>query len=83
MEAIGCLVPEFRSEKRRGHGTQLFKKTQCFYVATYLCILSYYITLTRVLVKRQLESRQRRLEKTVVVKVGAYIVSIGRKTGSW
>ena len=29
---MGCLVPEFRSEKRRGRGTQLFEKTQCFYV---------------------------------------------------
>ena len=45
-----------------------------FYVA--MC----YIKLTRVLVKRQLESRQRQLGKTAVVKVGAYIVSIGRKT---
>ena len=80
MEAIGCLVPEFQSEKRRGHGTQLFEKTHCFYVATYLRILSCYVTLTRVLVKRQLESRRRHLEKTAVVKVGAYIVSIGRKT---
>ena len=80
MEAIGCLVPEFRSEKRRGHGTQLFEKTYCFYVATYLRMLSCYVTLTCVLVKRQLESRRRRLEKTAVVKVGAYIVSIGRKT---
>ena len=35
---------------------------------------------TRVLVKRQLESRQRQLNKTVVVKAGAYIVSIDRKT---
>ena len=30
--------------------------------------------------KRQLESRQRQLEKTAVVKAGAYIVSIDRKT---
>ena len=33
-----------------------------------------------VLVKRQLESRQRQLEKTAVVKAGAYIVSRDRKT---
>ena len=33
-----------------------------------------------VLVKRQLESRQRLLEKTAVVKAGAYIVSIDKKT---
>ena len=51
MEAIGCLVPEFRSEKRRGHGKQLFEKMQCFYIATYLRILSCYVKLTRVLVK--------------------------------
>ena len=30
--------------------------------------------------KRQLESWQRQLQKTAVVKVGAYIVSIDRKT---
>ena len=59
---------------------QLFEKTQCFYIATYLRILSCYIKLTRVLVKRQLESRYRHLEITSVVKSGAYIVSIGRKT---
>ena len=35
---------------------------------------------TRVLVKKQLESRQRQLEKTAVVKVGAYIVYTDRKT---
>ena len=32
------------------------------------------------LVKRELKSRQRHLEKTAVVKAEAYIVSIGRKT---
>ena len=31
-------------------------------------------------VKRHLESQQRQLEKTAVVKAGAYIVSIDRKT---
>ena len=35
---------------------------------------------TRVLVKKQLESRQRRLGKTAVVKAEAYIVSMNRKT---
>ena len=35
---------------------------------------------TRVLVKRQLESRQGQLEKTAVVKAWAYIVSIDKKT---
>ena len=34
---------------------------------------------TRV-VKKQLESQQRQLGKTVVVKAGAYIVSMDRKT---
>ena len=34
MEAIGCLVPELQSEMRSECGTQLFEKTQCFYVAT-------------------------------------------------
>ena len=35
---------------------------------------------TGVLVKKQLESRQRQLGKTAVVKAGAYIVSMDRKT---
>ena len=35
---------------------------------------------TRVLVKKQLESRQRQLGKTAVVKAEAYIVSMDRKT---
>ena len=35
---------------------------------------------TCVLVKKQLESQQRRLGKTAVVKAGAYIVSMNRKT---
>ena len=80
MEVIGCLVPELRSEKHRRRGTQLFKKMQCFYVATYLRILSCYIKSTCVLVKRQLESRQRQLGKAAALKVGAYIVSVHRKT---
>ena len=35
---------------------------------------------TRVLVKKQLGSRKRQLGKTAVVKAGAYIVSMDRKT---
>ena len=35
---------------------------------------------TRVLVKKQLGSRQRQLGKTAVVKAGAYNVSMDRKT---
>ena len=35
---------------------------------------------THVLVKKQLGSRQRQLRKTAVIKVGAYIVSMDRKT---
>ena len=35
---------------------------------------------TRVFVKKQLESRQRQLGKTAVVKAEAYIVSMDRKT---
>ena len=35
---------------------------------------------TRVLVKKLLGSRQRWLGKTAVIKVGAYIVSMDRKT---
>ena len=84
MEAIGCLVPELRSEKHCRHGTQLFKKMKCFYVATCLRILPCYVKLTCVLVKGQLESHQRQLQKTAVVKAGAYIVPINRiQIGSW
>ena len=36
--------------------------------------------LTRVLVKKQLESRQKQLGKTAVVKAKIYIVSMDRKT---
>ena len=80
MEAIGCLVPELQSEMRSGCGTQLFEKTQCFYVvmvAPYTIMLRKF---TRVLVKKQLGSRQRRLGKTAVIKAEAYIVSMDRKT---
>ena len=35
---------------------------------------------TRVLVKKQLGSQQRQLGKTAVVKAGAYVVSMDRKT---
>ena len=89
MEVIGCLVPELWSEKHHRCGTQLLENTQCFYVATCLRILSCYVKLTLVLVKTQLESCQRQLEKSVVVKAGAYIVSIDRikdnrvQIGSW
>ena len=51
-----------------------------FYIATCFCTLWCYVKLTRNLVKRQLESRQRQLGKTAVVKAGTYIVSIDRKT---
>ena len=46
--------------------------------------MSLYTTVLRkfahVLVKKQLGSRQRQLGKTAVIKVGAYIVSMDRKT---
>ena len=35
---------------------------------------------TRVLVKKQLQSRQTQLGKTAVIKAGVYIVSMDRKT---
>ena len=83
MEAIGCLLPELQSEIRSGCGTQLFEKTLCFYVATVNFKSSvYYLSrkFTRVFVKKQLESRQRQLGKTAVVKAESYIVSMDRKT---
>ena len=42
-----------------------------------------YLKSTRALVKRQLESQQRQLERAAVVKVGAYIVSIDEKTTAY
>ena len=42
-----------------------------------------YLKSTRTLVKRQLESQQRQLERAAVVKVGAYIVSIDEKTTAY
>ena len=56
-----------------------FRETQCFYVATVNFKVSI-CTFTRVLVKKQLGSWQRQLGKTAVIKVGAYIVSMDRKT---
>ena len=35
MEAIGCLVPELRSERHHRRGMQLFEKTQCFHVGKF------------------------------------------------
>ena len=74
------LGSELQSEMRSGCGTQLFEKTQCFYVATvnfYVFVLRKF---TRVLVKKELGSRQRQLGKTAVIKAGTYIVSMDRKT---
>ena len=46
MEAIGCFVLELWSEMRRGRGTQVFKKTQCFYIVMVNCIVSVYYRVT-------------------------------------
>ena len=40
------------------------------FIVPYTCTISHYVKLTHALVKRQLESRQRHLGKTEVVKVG-------------
>ena len=73
MEAIGCLVRELWSE------TQLSRKHNVM-----ANVMSPYTIVLRKTdlcsCKRQLESQQRQLEKTAVVKAGAYIVSIDRKT---
>ena len=83
LGAIGCLVPELQSEMCSRCRTQLFEKPQCFYVAT-LNLMSLYTIVsrkfTRILVKKQLGSRQRQLGKTTIVKAEAYIVSMDRKT---
>ena len=42
MEVIGCSIPELRSEKHHGRGTQPFEKTQMFlrcYVSPYTIVL--------------------------------------------
>jgi len=46
MEAIDCLVPELRSEMHHGRRTQVFEKTQCFYVVTVNCNVSVYYRVT-------------------------------------
>ena len=46
MEAIMCLIPELRSEMHSGCGMLLFKKTQCFYVATVNFNVSVYYGVT-------------------------------------
>ena len=71
------MVPELQSEMRSGCGTQLFEKTQCFYVAMYTIMSRKFI---RAFVKKQLGDRQRQLGKTAVVKAGSYIVPMDRKT---
>ena len=81
VEVIGCLVPELQIEM---HVDAERNFSQCFYIAkvNFNVSLYYRVTLTyiRVLVKQQLESRRRQLEKTTVVSAGAYIVSMDRKT---
>ena len=37
IEAIGCLVPKLWSGAHCRRGTQVFEKTQCFYVVTVNC----------------------------------------------
>ena len=82
----GCLIPELWNETHRETRNGTFRENAMFlrYYRKFQClhILSSYVKLTHVLVKRQLESWQRQLEKTAVVKAGAYIVhvSIDRKT---
>ena len=49
-----------------------------FYDSVYYC--GSYIKTEKCFAKRQPESRLRQLGKTVLVKTGAYIVSIDRKT---
>ena len=70
-EAIGCLVPELQRKIHHGCGMHIAKVKLC---------LPCYIKLAYALVEKQLESRQRQLGKTAVVRVRAYIVSIDRKT---
>ena len=46
MKVIGCLVPGVQSEMHSGCVTQLFKKTQCFYVAMVNFNVSVYYRVT-------------------------------------
>ena len=81
MEAIGCLVPKSWSELHCRHGMQLFKKHDVFMLLHILNLnLSiYYIVLRKIdmfLKKKQLKIQQRQLGKMVILKAGAYIVSV-------
>ena len=83
MEVIGCLVPELRSEKHCGRGTQLFEKTQflrCYDKFSCLCILSCYIKSTCVVVKSSLKVSIDSWESQWLRTRGTYMVSIDRKT---
>ena len=68
---LGSRVTERNASRTRN--ASLRENTNVFMLLRYrkcLCILLCYVKLTRVLVKRQLESQQRQLEKTGVVKAG-------------
>ena len=82
MEAITYLVPKLQSEIHSGCGTQLFEKTQCFYVATVNFNVPYTIVSRKfacVFVKKA-AWKLAKTANTTVVKVGSHIVSMDRKT---
>ena len=79
MEAIGFLVPKLQSELRSEFGTQLFEKTQCFYVATVNFNVSVYYFVTKIYTC-SCKKAAWKSAKTVGKTVGAYIVSMDRKT---
>lgn len=75
MKVIGCLVPELLREMHCKCRMQLFEQMQCFYIVT---IMSPYTIMCSC--KKAPWKLERQLGKTVVVKAGAYIVSVNRKT---
>ena len=80
MEAIGCLVPKCRAKSIADVECNFLRKRHilrfCYDKFQCLRILTCYVKLTHVLVRSQLESQQRQLGKTVVVKTR---VSIDRR----
>ena len=80
MEEISCLVPELQSESITNAECNFFEKTQCLYVAMVNFNVPYTMVLRKINTCCKKSSFERQLGKTVVVKVGTYIVFLVRKT---
>ena len=71
---LGSQATERNADAERNFS----RKCNVFYVATVNINVS--VSVFTCVLEKQLISRQRQLGKTAVIKVGAYIVSIDRKT---